>query len=346
MNDIDLLEGLLRQYSPTLEEAGAVKYLVGAMAGLGYDAHVDAAGNAVGTRGSGPRELLMLGHIDTVPGEIDVRREGDLLYGRGAVDAKGPLACFACAGAQVQPPPGWRVTVIGAVGEEGASRGAKYLLGRTPPTALVIGEPSRWNRVTLGYKGSAWVGYGVKAAMAHTASRTESACEAAVRFWNSLQAWCSSYNEGREAAFEQVTSTLRGMSSGSDGFSETAALKFGMRLPPGLEPEDLLRQLEGMKGDGTIEMEEGIAACRADKNTPLARAFIGAIRAEGGTPGYVLKTGTSDMNLVAPIWNCPTLAYGPGDSSLDHTPHEHISVSEFEAGVRVLSAALERVMGE
>ena len=69
------------------------------MRALGYDAHVDGAGNAVGTRGTGEREIVLLGHIDTVPGEVPVRIEDGVLFGRGAVDAKGPLAAFVVAGA-------------------------------------------------------------------------------------------------------------------------------------------------------------------------------------------------------------------------------------------------------
>lgn len=38
---------------------------------------------------------------------------------------------------------------------------------------------------------------------------------------------------------------------------------------------------------------------------------------------------------------CPIVAYGPGDSSLDHTPEEHIQVAEFRRGVDVLTRALE-----
>jgi LysW-gamma-L-lysine carboxypeptidase len=58
----------------------------------------------------------------------------------------------------------------------------------------------------------------------------------------------------------------------------------------------------------------------------------------------VVKTGTSDMNIVAPVWNCPILAYGPGDSSLDHTPDEHILLSEYGLGVQVLADVLRRLM--
>jgi LysW-gamma-L-lysine carboxypeptidase len=79
---------------------------------------------------------------------------------------------------------------------------------------------------------------------------------------------------------------------------------------------------------------------RAQKNTPVVRALLRAIRAAGGRPRFKLKTGTSDMNVVGPAWGCPIVAYGPGDSSLDHTPDEHIAVDEFRRAVDVLAQAL------
>jgi LysW-gamma-L-lysine carboxypeptidase len=66
------------------------------------------------------------------------------------------------------------------------------------------------------------------------------------------------------------------------------------------------------------------------------RAFLAAIRAGAGDPGFVVKTGTADMNVVGPAWGCPILAYGPGDSRLDHTPHEHLSISELQRSIDVL----------
>jgi LysW-gamma-L-lysine carboxypeptidase len=33
-------------------------------------------------------------------------------------------------------------------------------------------------------------------------------------------------------------------------------------------------------------------------------------------------------------------AYGPGDSSLDHTPEEHISLAEYGKAIESLAAAL------
>lgn len=66
MNDAahaNLLEGLIRQYSPTYAEAGAAAYLVNWMTGQGFRAFIDEAGNAVGTRGDGPNEVIDLAAV-------------------------------------------------------------------------------------------------------------------------------------------------------------------------------------------------------------------------------------------------------------------------------------------
>ena len=72
----DTLVGLVSQYSPSGQERGAVEWLVARMKSLGYDdAFIDEAGNAVGVMGKGTKQVVLLGHIDTVPGEIPVRVE-------------------------------------------------------------------------------------------------------------------------------------------------------------------------------------------------------------------------------------------------------------------------------
>ena len=340
MNAIELLEGLLQRYSPTLQETEAVNYLVAQMSAAGFAARVDEAGNAVGVLGNGPKEIMLLGHIDTVPGFIEVRREDDRLYGRGSVDAKGPLACFTAATALAGVRDGYRFVVIGAVGEEGDSRGAQWVRDHYKPDHLIIGEPSGWERVTLGYKGSAWYEYEVRRTLAHTSANVESACQAAVSFWNRVMDFAAQFNIDRPKMFDQLIPTLRAMQSNSDGFVETAQLKFNLRVPLGVERVGLEESIGLLKADAQLDLIEFTPAYRAEKNTPLVRAFLSAIRKRAGAPGFTVKSGTSDMNITAPIWGCPTLAYGPGDSDLDHTPNEHILVSEYQRGVQVLAQVL------
>jgi LysW-gamma-L-lysine carboxypeptidase len=69
--------------------------------------------------------------------------------------------------------------------------------------------------------------------------------------------------------------------------------------------------------------------------------MLKAIRAGAGRPRFKLKTGTSDMNIVGPVWQCPIIAYGPGDSSLDHTPDEHVKIPEFLRSIDILTSAIQ-----
>jgi LysW-gamma-L-lysine carboxypeptidase len=60
---------------------------------------------------------------------------------------------------------------------------------------------------------------------------------------------------------------------------------------------------------------------------------------QGQRAAFTVKTGTSDMN-VGPVWQCPIVAYGPGDSTLDHTPNEQLDLDEYHRAIEVLTAVL------
>ncbi len=364
LDPVALLTEMLRIPSLSGQEAALARFLAAEMGRLGFMSYVDEAGNAVGVAGEGP-EIVLLGHIDTVPGEVPVRVEGGRLYGRGAVDAKGPFAAFVSAAARLvarQSEPGGaplraRLVLIGAVEEEAAtSKGANYVKSRYRPAACIIGEPSGWDRLTLGYKGRLLVDGRWEQPSAHSAGREPGVAERAVAFWNAVAAHCAEHNQGRARLFDQLLPSLRAIRSGGDGLLEWAELTIGVRLPPGLPPEELARTLESLAerigGDGPTEHRAASHALRfhdlcpayqADKNTPLVRAFLKGVRAAGGTPGFLLKTGTSDMNVVGPAWGCPILAYGPGDSALDHTPDEHVEIAEYLRAIDVLQYALEQI---
>ena len=148
--------------------------------------------------------MVLLGHIDTVPGEIRVEQDAILLYGRGSVDAKGPLACFVDAVAQVGALDEWQFVVIGAVEEERDSQGARFVATQYKPDFAIIGEPNHWDRVALGYKGSAWANLTIRRGQAHTASGEETAAEAAVQVWLKIKAYVDSFNVDKQKVFDKV----------------------------------------------------------------------------------------------------------------------------------------------
>ena len=352
MAAVKLLETMVGLYSPSGHERALAEFLVDWMREAGFRAWRDEVGNAVGSPHPPPErseagegeDLLLLGHLDTVPGFIPVRREGDRLYGRGTVDAKGALAAFCVAAARVGPLLDRQVVVVGAVEEEAAtSRGARALLDRFAPQAVVIGEPSGWDRITVGYKGRLLIDFQLQGEMGHTAGPGEGVCESAAALWQMIRSQADQWNEGREKLFERLDPSLRSINSWDDGFVERVEMTVGLRIPPGFEVEALKGRLLDQAGEAIISFRGQEPPFRASKATPLVRAFLHGIRAQGGDPRFTVKTGTSDMNVVGPVWACPILAYGPGDSSLDHTPGEHILISEYLRSIQVLEEALRKL---
>jgi LysW-gamma-L-lysine carboxypeptidase len=342
----ETLIGLVSHYSPSGGERSAAGWLAARMKSMGYDdAFVDETGNAVGLMGRGPRQVVLLGHIDTVPGEIPLRVEQDALYGRGTADAKGPLACFVDAVAGTGARDGWQLIVIGAVEEERDSDGARHAAERYQPEFAIIGEPNRWDRLALGYKGNAWAEVTVTRGQSHSASGEQTAAEAAVELWSKVKAFVDSFNADKPRLFDRLLPTLRGLGSGANDFEQWARMQIGVRLPLEVSPQDWYGILHALAAGANIEpLGYPVPAWKCEKNTPLVRALLRGIRSLGGEPRFVLKTGTADLNIVAPIWNCPAVVYGPGDSALDHTPHERIELADFQNAVRVLVAALDTLM--
>jgi acetylornithine deacetylase/succinyl-diaminopimelate desuccinylase-like protein len=126
--------------------------------------------NLFATRGSGGPHLGFAGHLDVVPpgagwttDPFDPDERGGLLYGRGAVDMKGSIACFVAAAAAVREHAG-TLSLIITGDEEGPSvHGTRALMAwmaqrNIRPDMILIGEPTSEDRlgdiVKIGRRGS------------------------------------------------------------------------------------------------------------------------------------------------------------------------------------------------
>jgi len=325
-------------------ERAAAEVFVRHAKALGFETEIDAVGNAHAHRGlaGAPVHIVMLGHIDTVPGEIPVRVEDGVLHGRGSVDAKGPLAAMLLGAARADLPETVRVTVVGAVGEETPdSVGARHLIDRYRPDACFIGEPSGADGVTLGYKGRLVVSATSERENTHSAGPDNSACDDLFAWWSGVLAYVEASAEARTRTFDRIQASVRSASSREDGLSQRASMEAGFRLPPGVDPYELAARLTAMAPEPVLLDWTGHeSAAVSDRNDPVARALSAGIRSGGARPRPKLKTGTADFNVVDPHWRCPIAAYGPGDSSLDHTPHERLALDEYHRAIGVLTHAL------
>lgn len=345
---IELLRDTLAIPSVSGKEQEVARFLVSRMQGFCDAAFVDEAGNAVGEWGRGPLKVTFLGHIDTVAGSVAVRLEDGRLHGRGAVDAKGPFCTAVAALSGLEPALKDKLSVrlIGAVEEEApSSKGARYAVKAYPkPDMLIIGEPSGADAMTLGYKGRLIARLALDKDNFHSAGDDTTAAEDIVGCWLRLKAWAKA--QGGEGIFFQVQAALQAIAASSDGLTQRAELDVGFRLPPEAPPEKVeaaLRQELADERRLSLHFLGREQPYRGPKDTPLTRAFRLAMRQAGLKPRFKLKTGTSDMNVVAPHWDVPMLAYGAGDSVLDHTPQEHVEVEELLTSVTVLQGVLEHL---
>jgi succinyl-diaminopimelate desuccinylase len=172
LRDLIQIQGL-----PTQERATALRVLQ-EMQRLGFDeAWLDAAGNVFGLYlgTTAPQQAqLWLTHLDHVDvGDLSLwpyppfagTEHNGIIYGRGAVDIKGPLAAqvYAVAALKAQNiRPLQSIVVAAVVEEETGGAGARFLVDHLPlqtPSgrvldlvSCIVGEPSS-NQVMLGHRG-------------------------------------------------------------------------------------------------------------------------------------------------------------------------------------------------
>ena len=342
----DLLVDLVETPSPTGEEGACAERLVEFFENHGREAFLDEAGNV---RAPADDSVLLTSHIDTVPGDIPVRvesgdgeREGsEVLWGRGSVDATGSLVGMAVAAVRTG------TSFAGVVGEEVDSSGARHLVEtRDAPEAVVNGEPSGWNGITLGYRGLLAGTYVATSESGHTSRPENNAIEDAIDWWERARAAVADDRDEWTPVFERVTPKPIEVHGGTsdDGLSVEATMDVQFRVPPNLTVEEVREAADGELDGGTVRWYDEVPPVMTTPRNPVARAFRGAIRRAGGEPRLLRKTGTSDMNIYR-AWNCPMATYGPGDSDLDHAPDERLSLDEFDRATRVLEAVAERLGG-
>jgi [amino group carrier protein]-lysine/ornithine hydrolase len=330
---------LLRPYSPSGREGPAVRAFVGLARELGYTTRVDGVGNGLARKGSGRPRVLFLGHIDTVPGRRPVRRHFGRVQGRGAVDAKGALAAALLAGAGFSGP--GSLEIVAAVGEETDSRGARHLVPRRGVDAVIAGEPSRWDGITVGYKGDLRLDARFRGRRSHYSSPTPTTTDVALAWAEGVRAWVAGRRS--ESPFRSLSMKVLGCVSEGEGDDEEVRITVDLRLPPGTSTRSILQELPRDPGRPLLAVTVRIEPVETGRGDPVVRALEAGVRAAGGRPTLWRKGGTSDWNLVAPAWRVPGAAYGPGDPHLDHTAKEAISERELHRSVVVLRTAFARL---
>ncbi|MFJ6513889.1 M20/M25/M40 family metallo-hydrolase [Streptomyces sp. NPDC091406] len=337
--ELTLLSRAVELSSVSRDEHEIAHFLSQWCAERGIEAVIDAAGNLVATRGSGSKRLLLLGHLDTVPHRWPVGwGDGDILTGRGSVDAKASLVSYLEMLAEIDVPQDVQIRVVGAVQEEITGDGAFFARDHYPADAVIVGEPSGAKALTIGY-------YGLVKARLSTREQTEHTAGKDVRTaGDRMVEVLRRIREDVAKLDPEAMVAVLGIDARNEGNVQAGEAVVDVRVPPQLEVEELLRTLREATADPVrLEVLRATPGVATPRSSSLVKSFQRAFRATGtARPRFVMKKGSSDMNTLATTWHgIPMVAYGPGDSKLDHTPHEHISAAEFREARSVLDEAVQ-----
>jgi acetylornithine deacetylase len=308
---VGLARALIDIDSTSGREAEASRWLSGWLRDRGYDVTeqpvADDRFNVIATLD--PPDVVLSTHIDCVPPFFPSREEDDLLYGRGACDAKGILAAQLAALERLRAAGERRVALLVVVGEERGSQGARAANTRTLGSRYLInGEPtdSRLGAATRGV-------YRVRLVARGRASH-------------------SSHPELGESAIEKLLDALvqlRTLPLPDDSRLGRTYYTVGLMsggvapnvVPPGAEAEVNFRTV-------------GSAAKVRTALKPLTSLVN--IEDVVEVPPVVLETVPDFTTEVFPYttdipflsaWGRPLL-FGPGSVLVAHTDEEHIKISE------------------
>jgi acetylornithine deacetylase len=353
------------------DEAVGVVGTIGGAGGMGPD-------------GSAARDLIFNGHIDVVPpGDLDrwtsspwqaEIRDG-MVYGRGAVDMKGGIAC-ALAAVRALRTAGiglrGRLFVETVAGEEDGGLGtlAAIVRGYRADGAVVV-EPTALT-IVAAQAGCLGFRLTVPGRAAHGAMR-----------WEGVSAL------ERFAPIHEALLALERSRTAADLPEDIRPLFAGYPIPYPLSigvvragnwastvPEELI--CEGRYGvmpgeDAALarrRFEDAVAAAAAadpwlrdhppivewpggqyaSALTPTSSAVVTAVGGAhasltGAPPPLAGVTYGADMGMLSAVGGVETILYGPGDVGWAHQADEHVPVAELEQAARVLVVTAMRFCG-
>jgi putative selenium metabolism hydrolase len=360
------------------DEGGAAALLGDELTELGFATETDEYGNVIGTLEFGPGPTILFdAHLDTVPvsdadrwahdpgGEL----AGGRLFGRGAVDTKGPMAaCVRGIAALRGHHRAGRVVVSGTVAEELVEGPVlQRVAQRIQPDAVVICEPSGGS-LMVGQRGRAEIIVEVQGRSCHSAypQAGSNAAEVMADLIVALRAIPLPTHPQLGPAILVLTDVLSRPYPSLSVVPGGCVATFDRRTLPGETAADVLAPIHalaqelsssyGAKAEARIAVDELTTYTGAELqapnfapawitpvDSPLVTAALAGLQA-AGTPAdvrhYAFCTNGSGS---AGVLGIPTLGFGPGQEDAAHTTDESIAVEDLLAGARSY-AALARTL--
>lgn len=316
---VDLLEKLVAIPSVTGEEGPLLDFLENSFGTAGFDVEsmpVSSGGRRNLFVHRGAARVVFSAHADTVPPFFPPRREGGVLFARGACDAKGSLAAQIAAFEDLAAH-GAPVAVLVLVGEEKGSDGA-IVANREPRGSryIVCGEPTE-NRFASGSKGCLRVAASVRGVAGHSsiAGSGRSAVEPLLDFLNRVRA----IERRADPVFGPTTMNIGVLEAGTAPNVIAEAARAEILLRTGEPVAAVLDAIESAAG-------EDVTLAVPYRSDPIR------FRVPRGARGEIVAFAC-DLPLLA-AWGEPILV-GPGSIRDAHGAEEKVDISEIEEAVSI-----------
>lgn len=330
----ELLLELLRLPCVTGDEGPIAEWLEARYAASGE--RVRRVGNCVVAGAlDDPRPMVLLvGHTDIVPPtpvDLDFRRDGGVVYGRGASDMKSGLAvgmdCFEDQGLRAGP---YNLVLVAYAGEEGAHDGNELgpLLGELPQlcaaSLAVVLEPTDL-LVQLGCMGALHAEVTFTGRAAHSARpwQGDNALTKAGEFLTQLHARRPEDVTVDGLVFREVVTATRAwtvpVSEARNVVPDRFTINCNYRFAPDKSVEQAETRLRDLVGDrAQVRTVDLAPAGQPRREDPLVARFIESV-------GAVVepKQAWTDVARFTSM-GVPALNYGPGLTAQAHQSGEHV----------------------
>ena len=310
----------------------------------------------------GSKHFAFAGHLDVVPPgggwtseAFDPEVRGDLLYGRGAVDMKGAIACMVDAVAEVPVEAGTISFVITGDEEGPALHGTRALIdfmreaGHQPDLCLV-GEPTSVNRLgdmmKIGRRGSVNIWLEVQGTQGHVAypHLADNPIPKLVAMLAELDALV--LDEGTDW-FQPSNLEVTEVDVPNDAHNVIPAVA---KARISIRFNDLHSGASLSEKVGAIAHKHGGSALPIISGEPFltppgafSDAIAAAVKAETGVdPEPSTTGGTSDARFLRAV--CPVIEFGLVNATM-HKTNEAVAVEDLVTLSRIYTRIARDVLG-
>ncbi|AWR97374.1 N-acetyl-lysine deacetylase [Acidianus sulfidivorans JP7] len=321
-------------YTPSGEESKALPFFEKISKELNLELKVTKSNSFL--LGDRSARILLASHVDTVSPFVSPREENDTIYGRGVVDAKGPLISMLLS-VWLAEEKGYKVLFAALSDEENKSAGARELLNSGMKfDNIIIGEPTSTKNIVVEYRGVLHLDIKCSYESQHSSSAQFNPIIDISKKINEISVLPTSYDK------PSIVPTIIKAGHAVNVTPSEVYLHYDIRYPYNYDVNTIISLFNEKFSGCQIAVTEKVPPVKVSANDPTVKSLYKGLLLQGIKPSLVKKAGTSDMNILKDIAKS-IATYGPGDSKLEHTLGEKITLEEIFIGINTYTKAIEEI---